>query len=374
MTIISQGQVNFDTHPSQASRSSNRSRTLPPADVLASILSEANGSAEILDQTLQTTPLLEFTKSELLPEFANRCQQLSGELQQYMNVPQLPDEDTMLTMVDTNDKLSAALSRYRRDLIAARKAVEDHDNQNGTHNLLDAEDHYGGGASISQPPVENASSPPIPPPRGLNYEEPQIDSQTSGFTTYQPPELQTNNPFLMAAMKKRMEASAAPTATGGLVTQPSSFYDMNPSFPPTTSGHVPPPPLDNPFEFESSAAGLPTAAQQPLVQQPTHPREWYEHDTADPFFNQSAPQQPPTTAVGWQYYTPSSVPYQPQYQPGLQGQPATTNAFNTYNSSGLDVANNQQHQHQQQQQPGQASWPQPQEPKQQGQNQGSLID
>lgn len=365
---------------------------MPPADVLASILSEANGSAEILNQTLHTTPLQEFTKSELLPEFAYRCQQLSKELQQYMDAPQLPDEDTMLTMIDTNDKLTAALSRYRRDLIAARKAAEENHNQDGgaALNLLDQDDHTGG-VSLSPPAAEGTSSP-SPPPRGPNFAEPQAESQPSGFATYQMPELQTNNPFLMAAMRRRMETSAPPTATPAPLAQPSSFYDMNSSYPSTSSGQVPPPTLDN--LFEPSVAGLSSAPpQQPLTQHTTHPPEWYEHGTADPFFNQTAPQnqnqnqqqqqqqhQPSTTAAagGWNYYNPPTMPYQQQYRQGSQGQPFASNTFNTFNSgpSGFDVGGNQLQQHQQP--AGHAPWiqgqAQPQEPRPQGQNQGSLID
>ncbi|EFR04088.1 hypothetical protein MGYG_07095 [Nannizzia gypsea CBS 118893] len=98
-------------------------RGLPPPGELAARVNEANESAKLLQQMLMSTPISEFYHNEMIKEFATRCQSASRSVQGYINSSNpAPDEDTMLTLIETNDKISVALSRYNRVTLDARKA------------------------------------------------------------------------------------------------------------------------------------------------------------------------------------------------------------------------------------------------------------
>ncbi|KAM5444930.1 hypothetical protein MferCBS31731_000386 [Microsporum ferrugineum] len=101
----------------------HRLRGLPPPGELAARVNEANESAKLLQQMLMSTPVSEFYNNDMLMEFATRCQSASRSVQGYINSSNpAPDEDTMLTLIETNDKISVALSRYNRAALEARKA------------------------------------------------------------------------------------------------------------------------------------------------------------------------------------------------------------------------------------------------------------
>ncbi|EED21324.1 conserved hypothetical protein [Talaromyces stipitatus ATCC 10500] len=101
-----------------------RGGQLPPADELASRISEARTSANLLIQLAQSTPAAEVQSHELMREFSQRCQSASRSIQNYMAVENPPpDENTMLTLIETNEQLSVALSKYQRTLLNARKAL-----------------------------------------------------------------------------------------------------------------------------------------------------------------------------------------------------------------------------------------------------------
>ena len=62
--------------------------------------------------------------NELIKEFLERCQSASRSMQGYIhsdNPP--PDEDTLLTLIETNDQLSVALSKHQRALLQARRVT-----------------------------------------------------------------------------------------------------------------------------------------------------------------------------------------------------------------------------------------------------------
>ncbi|KAF3481180.1 uncharacterized protein GIQ15_03939 [Arthroderma uncinatum] len=101
----------------------HRLRGLPPPGELAARVNEANESAKLLQQMLLSTPVSEFYQNDMLKEFATRCQSASRSVQGYINSSDpAPDADTMLTLIETNDKISVALSRYNRATLDARKA------------------------------------------------------------------------------------------------------------------------------------------------------------------------------------------------------------------------------------------------------------
>ncbi|EEH34320.1 hypothetical protein PAAG_05369 [Paracoccidioides lutzii Pb01] len=106
---------NYVTHP-------HRNGGLPTPDELSARISEANTSASLLLQLVQSTPSTEFYKNDLLREFSQRCQAAARSIQEYINASNpAPDEDTMLTLIETNDKLAVAMSKYQRAALVARK-------------------------------------------------------------------------------------------------------------------------------------------------------------------------------------------------------------------------------------------------------------
>lgn len=102
----------------------HRRRGLPSQEELAGRVSEANTSANLLLQMLQSTPVTEFYGNEMLKEFSMRCQSASRSMQGYIDSTNpVPDEETMLTLIETNDKLSVALSKFQRATLHARKTL-----------------------------------------------------------------------------------------------------------------------------------------------------------------------------------------------------------------------------------------------------------
>lgn len=108
-------------------------------------IQEAKTSAQILSQLTRSTPSQDLLTNDLVREFANRCQSASRSIQGYMvaeNPP--PDNDTMLTLIETNDILQRAQSQHHRAILNARKESEIK-----MENLND---------------IRNVAPPPGPPP------------------------------------------------------------------------------------------------------------------------------------------------------------------------------------------------------------------
>ncbi|KAK2813681.1 hypothetical protein FQN50_000079 [Emmonsiellopsis sp. PD_5] len=102
----------------------HRSRGLPAPGELSSRISEANTSAKLLHQLIQSTPTEDFLANDLLREFSDRCQSAARSIVGYINSTNPPpDEDTMLTLIETNDRLAVALSKYQRAALVARKTL-----------------------------------------------------------------------------------------------------------------------------------------------------------------------------------------------------------------------------------------------------------
>ncbi|EEH09751.1 conserved hypothetical protein [Histoplasma capsulatum G186AR] len=109
---------------------SHRSSGLPTPEELSARITEANISASLLLQFVQSTPTAEFYSNDLLKEFSARCQAAAKSIQGYMNATNpSPDEDTMLTLIETNDRLSAAFSKYQRAAVVARRNASRTDSQ-----------------------------------------------------------------------------------------------------------------------------------------------------------------------------------------------------------------------------------------------------
>ncbi|KAI9721711.1 MAG: hypothetical protein M1812_002046 [Candelaria pacifica] len=139
---------------------SHKSRSLPPPHELAGRVEEAKTSSKLLLQVVQSTPPSEVLNNELIKEFAERCQSASRSIQSYINAENpAPDDDTLLTLIETNEQLSLAMSKHQRALLNARKVL---------------------GIQTTSPSPSNGPpqiTPPAPPPR--RYQETQSEAQPS---------------------------------------------------------------------------------------------------------------------------------------------------------------------------------------------------
>ncbi|KAL9131342.1 MAG: hypothetical protein Q9217_000721 [Psora testacea] len=102
----------------------HRPKGLPPPVELAQRIEEAKTSAKLLSQVVQSTAPAEVLDNELIKEFAERCGSASRSMQQYIHSDSpAPDEDTLLTLIETHDQLATAMSRHQRALLQARRVT-----------------------------------------------------------------------------------------------------------------------------------------------------------------------------------------------------------------------------------------------------------
>lgn len=183
----------------------HRPRGLPPPDELAQRIEEARTSSKLLLQVVQSTPPNEVLTNELIKEFVDRCQSASRSLQRYINSEDPPpDEDTLLTLIETNDQISTALSRYQRAMLQARRVT-------GTTALGGMQRNGIGGAqempgtspangtdpysppAVSSPPVNGLFTPP-PQHQNHQIQRKDLPPQPSHFQA-QPQSHESDNPF-----------------------------------------------------------------------------------------------------------------------------------------------------------------------------------
>ncbi|SMY21216.1 unnamed protein product [Zymoseptoria tritici ST99CH_1A5] len=143
----------------------HRGRQLPDTVELASRVEEAKNTAKILLQLVSSTPETELLNSELIKEFNQRCQSAQRSMQGYINCDNpSPDHDTMQTLIETNEQLSLATSRYQRATLSARRTL---------------------GVASASPPVEPIGHSAFAPPPGLQSMPapvvPQQEQTTSAF-------------------------------------------------------------------------------------------------------------------------------------------------------------------------------------------------
>jgi len=97
---------------------------LPPPTELASRIEESRNTAKILLQLISQSSSEELVSNGLVREFAERCQSAQKSMQTYISCDSpAPDDDTMLTLIETNEQLSLASSRYQRAMLAARRQL-----------------------------------------------------------------------------------------------------------------------------------------------------------------------------------------------------------------------------------------------------------
>ncbi|KAI5235386.1 hypothetical protein E4T43_09324 [Aureobasidium subglaciale] len=101
-----------------------QSGALPTLQELASRVEEARNTAKILLQLLQSTPAEQVMNNELIKEFSDRCQSAQRSMQEYINCNSPPpDDDTLQTLIETNEQLSLAISRHQRAVLQARRTL-----------------------------------------------------------------------------------------------------------------------------------------------------------------------------------------------------------------------------------------------------------
>jgi hypothetical protein len=111
----------------------HNSRRLPDPVELANRLEEARTSAKLLEQVVACTPPSEVLSNDLIKEFSDRCNSASKSIQGYMTSENpAPDNDTMESLIDTNEQLQQALNQHHRAVLQAKKQLGLGDGSSGT--------------------------------------------------------------------------------------------------------------------------------------------------------------------------------------------------------------------------------------------------
>ncbi|KAK4038680.1 hypothetical protein C8A01DRAFT_47760 [Parachaetomium inaequale] len=111
----------------------NHGKRLPDPVELANRLEEARTSAKLLEQVVACTPPSEVLANELIKEFSDRCASASRSVQGYMAAENpAPDNDTLESLIDTNEQLQQALNHHRRAVLQAKKQLGPSDGRSST--------------------------------------------------------------------------------------------------------------------------------------------------------------------------------------------------------------------------------------------------
>lgn len=198
---------------------------LPPPHELAQRIEEARTSSKLLLQVVQSTPPAELLGNELVKEFVERCQSASRSIQGYIhssNPP--PDEDTLLTLIETNDQLSTSISRHQRALLQARRMTGPANvaavSSVPTRGLFEAPDSQ----PRPFPATKSFSPPPEPPPSRQNRPYPQdpFSDRHESVDMMQAP-LEPQNYGVSASIRQQNGSHAPPVHHSDF--QPMSPYE-----------------------------------------------------------------------------------------------------------------------------------------------------
>ncbi|KAH6644623.1 hypothetical protein C7974DRAFT_24584 [Boeremia exigua] len=235
-------------------RSHSRSRGLPSPVELAGRIEEARTSAKLLLQLVQSTPPNELIGNDLVKEFAERCTSAQRSIQGYIASDNpSPDDDTMLTLIETNEQLSLAASKHQRAVLQARRTI---------------------GTSPS-PPAQQ--TPPILPP---------VNKGPSN--SYEPPAPSQHN-----------------NVQSPMDSMPRDPYDPLPNVAPYGA-----PPAQAPATQNPNTSSLPTSLQAAPNRQTSMPEQQEENPFADHYTSTFA--LPPNPRSNGHGGSPDS--YHPGYQ------------------------------------------------------------
>ncbi|OAA60089.1 VHS/GAT domain-containing protein [Cordyceps fumosorosea ARSEF 2679] len=157
-----QSPNNNPNHQNYFSRHHTNNK-LPSAVELASRLEEARTSAKLLEQVVMNTPPAETLNNDLIKEFADRCLSASRSIQGYMVASNPgPDNETMESLIDTNEQLQTALSHHQRSVLSARKQLG--------LNVRSEETTPAAGTPVGEPVSPLLDSPALPVRNGKGKE------------------------------------------------------------------------------------------------------------------------------------------------------------------------------------------------------------
>ena len=239
----------------------HRSKGLPPPHELAARIEEAKTSAKLLLQVVQSTPPGEYLGNDLIKEFAERCQSASRSVQVYISAANpAPDIDTLLTLIETNEQLTLAMSKHNRAVLQARRALS---------------------AQMTSPDM---SLPPFPQP------QPQQQQQVSAVPTGAQTEHQRVDPFgdENQAGQQNLQTPLQPGLQGQRPYKPVTADQPYPSPPIPPQAHSQEP-YHPGFGYGHPAQPMsvqPTASQQSPANYRTRP------DDADYYYNSGSPVTP----------------------------------------------------------------------------------
>lgn len=114
-----------------------------------------------------------------MKEFCDRCRSASRSVQTYIHSTNpTPDEDTLTTLIETNDELSVALSKHHHAFLRARKMTGGTPSPSPSHSSGTVSATASGARPLPPPPRNETQSPstsngtpsasgarPMPPPR-----------------------------------------------------------------------------------------------------------------------------------------------------------------------------------------------------------------
>ncbi|KAI0995045.1 hypothetical protein K3495_g13136 [Podosphaera aphanis] len=116
------GRYRMTETPRFAPAPQSSPQRIPNSQELSSRIEEARTSAALLAQVVESVSSSEILTDELAQELAQRCQISSNSMQSYISaVDPPPDNETMEKLIETNEKLSKAISAHQRAILKARK-------------------------------------------------------------------------------------------------------------------------------------------------------------------------------------------------------------------------------------------------------------
>ncbi|KAJ4288562.1 hypothetical protein N0V90_011799 [Kalmusia sp. IMI 367209] len=204
---------------------------LPPPVELAARIEEARTSAKLLLQLVQSTPANELLGNELVKEFSERCTSAQRSVQTYINCDNpAPDDDTMLTLIETNEQLSLAASKHQRAILQARRVL-------GVSPSPPVPSNFNNYSSLPPAPAPATTYTPPPPQSAPVTETPMLPPL--GFGSDEPSQKPTGPkkdelplpPALQAAPNRRPSSSMNETEDNPFADHHTSGYSA-PSGPP----------------------------------------------------------------------------------------------------------------------------------------------
>ncbi|MCJ1265979.1 hypothetical protein MMC22_005861 [Lobaria immixta] len=247
----------FDPNQQNYFARNHKPRGLPPPHELAQRVEEAKTSSKLLLQVVQSTSPAELQGNDLIREFVERCQSASRSIQNYIHSDSPPpDEDTLLTLIETNDQISTALSRHQRALLQARRVTGASSGSTppaGPGGPFEALGSLPSGA----PPVPTSFSPPPGPP----------------------PRRQQSQPYQQDPFDDRHETNPQQQETMHVSSEPQS-YGLPPPGPPLRNG------------TNTLHKGMFNSGSQPPSRSANRQARPVEHDPISPLDEPYLPEEP----------------------------------------------------------------------------------